>query len=99
MGDRFGKGLLASVGLDASSLELLSSDVALILHQESLDRLPVTGASASASQGAVSVVDLMHQLRPRLEAARVRAYEAVMPGAANVGEQHTLCATLVKAAQ
>jgi hypothetical protein len=65
---------------EASRVELLSADVALILHQESLDRVPQTGATA-ASPGALRVYEHMYQLRPRLESARVRGYEQLVPKA------------------
>jgi hypothetical protein len=47
----------------AVQTELLSADVALILHQESLDRVPQTGAIAPSS-GALRVIAELHEIRP-----------------------------------
>ena len=76
----------------AGKLELLSADVALLLHQEGLDRVPQTGALGAPTSGAHLVIECMYELRPRLEAARVRWLEEVCPKA-------VVAKTLVRAVQ
>ena len=68
----------AAVRAEVRQVEAGSVDLALILHQEGLDRVPQTGAIAP-SLGAVKMVELPHDFRPRLEQARMRYIADYLP--------------------
>ena len=84
----------ATLRLSAKQLELgeYGPQVAAILHQESLDRLP-TG-TASLTPEARALWHLFYAIRPRLMAARVRYFEVEAPLARGVP-----VASLVEAVQ
>ena len=63
---------------EVGRVELMSSDVRLILHQEGLDRVPQTG-TVQPSVGALRVIETMYNIRPRLQTARVTYVTKVAP--------------------
>ena len=64
----------------ARNLEQASPDVAIILHQEQLDRVPTSGA-AQPMPAVARVWGMFYELRPCLAAARARAYKRHVPTA------------------
>ena len=65
-----------------TALELASPDVAFILHQENLDKIALTGTSATALRPS-RAWEALRFIRPRLLAARVRRFAASSPVAAD----------------